>query len=80
MYIHEAHATARANGKETGSAQSERGTLAAVHGVWFLTSSWAINDTLELVTDGTNWYGQAIVSGGHDQAQVLRRTSDLGLP
>jgi len=51
--------TAHAGGKGNGQAP-----LASAKHATFDVSACAVNDTLELVTNGSAWYGQAIVSGG----------------
>ena len=54
-----ADGTAFASGKGHGQAP-----LASAKHATFDVSACAINDTLELVTNGSAWYGQAVVSGG----------------
>ena len=64
------HIAAVASGSDGGQDANSGGKghgqapLASAKHATFDVSACAVNDTLELVTNGSAWYGQAIVSGG----------------
>lgn len=64
------HIAAVASGSDAGPEAEGSGKghgqapLASAKHATFDVSACAVNDTLELVTNGSAWYGQAIVSGG----------------